>query len=139
LATIGETKDRDDFKDSLKGLMGEEAAEQVTNAAMEVTDEAINEDFRVPRDEWIVVKTFIRLVNLMRYGAMGGILSLDWSAVTPKLQIIEKTGEITIDTHLLDGIEIMEKTFVHGMNEYFDKKSKTKKSSTSAKPRRGRR
>jgi len=139
LATIGETKDRDDFKDSLKGLLGEEAAEQVTNAAMEVTDEAINEDFRVPRDEWIVVKTFIRLVNLMRYGAMGGILSLDWSAVTPKLQIIEKTGEITIDTHLLDGIEIMEKTFVHGMNEYFDKKSKTKKSSTSAKPRRGRR
>lgn len=139
MATIGETKDRDDFKDSLKGLLGEEAAEQVTNAAMEVTDEAINEDFRVPRDEWIVVKTFIRLVNLMRYGAMGGILSLDWSAVTPKLQIIEKTGEITIDTHLLDGIEIMERTFVSGMNDFYDKKSKAKKSSTSAKPRRGRR
>lgn len=120
-------------------MLGEEAAEQVTNAAMEVTDDAINEDFRVPRDEWLVVKTFIRLVNLMRYGAMGGILSLDWSAVTPKLQIMEKTGEITIDTHLLDGIEIMERTFVSGMNDYFDKKSKTKKSSTSAKPRRGRR
>lgn len=139
MATIGETKDRDDFKDSLKGLLGEEAAEQVTNAAMETTDTSINDDFRVPRDEWIVVKTFMRLVNLMRYGAMGGILSLDWSAVTPKLQIMEKTGEITIDTHLLDGIEIMERTFVSGMNDYYDKKSKAKKSSTSAKPRRGRR
>ena len=75
----------------------------------------------------------------MPNGAMGGILSLDWSAVTPKLQIMEKTGEITIDTHLLDGIEIMERTFVSGMNDYYDKKSKAKKSSTSAKPRRGRR
>ena len=120
-------------------MLGEEAAEQVTNAAMETTDTSINDDFRVPRDEWTVVKTFMRLVNLLRYGAMGGILSLDWSAVTPKLQIMEKTGEITIDTHLLDGIEIMERTFVSGMNDYYDKKSKAKKSSTSAKPRRGRR
>lgn len=120
-------------------MLGEEAAEQVTNAAMETTDTSINDDFEVEYDEWTVVKTFMRLINLMRYGSMGGILSLDWSAVTSKLQIIEKAGELTIDSHLLDGIEIMEKTFIHGMNEYFDKKSKAKKSSTSAKPRRGRR
>jgi hypothetical protein len=114
-------------------MLGDEAAAQVADAAIEVTDKALNEDFPVEYDEWIVVKTFQRLINLMRYGAMGGIISLDWSAVTAKLKLLESIGEIEINLWLIEGLEIMEKHFIGGMNDHYNRKNK---SSNTKKPSR---
>lgn len=106
-------------------MLGDEAASKVADAALAVTDSAINEDFPVEYDEWIVVKTFQRVINLMCYGSMGGIISLDWSAVISKLELLEKVGEIEINLWLIEGIEIMEKHFIGGMNDHYNKKHKS--------------
>lgn len=79
-------------------------------------------DFVVLPQNWATVNLWVRLCHLWVFGVMGGLRSLDWSAVLAKVNLIETRSEERFSIETIEGIEVMEIAAINAINKRLDRK-----------------
>lgn len=75
-------------------------------------DEEARECFAVWEENWPTLKLFLRMRRQWRYGAMGGVIGLDWPGIESRLRLMKT--EMTAE--MLDDLDAMEDAALEALN-----------------------
>lgn len=78
--------------------------------------------FKILEENWSIVSFFFRISHLWKFGAMGGVISLDWTNIYAKANLLERVQQLELTPELIEGIEIIEHSALKELNRELNRK-----------------
>lgn len=95
--------------------MSPEAAEKLRQILEEPEEEL--KPFKIFTKNWPIFLLWLRVDHLWNYGAMGGVISLNWPAVYAKIQLLVQYANLELSIEMVEGIEIIERAALKILNQ----------------------